>query len=191
MLTRLYRRFDGRFSDLWLRSADGAIFAVHRLVVCVQSDVISKLLVDSESESHEQRIIDITLPKSVVEALIDYMYTEDYSDNVQIMLHCQIYVAAHSFRIKGLKSLAFEKISRLLQDDWSTQQPFLCRIIEYIWSHGPDQDTRLRPLLLDLSRNHFEKPWVDSSFPEDLNRIDELMGDWANFLGHYLGSMQG
>lgn len=53
MLTRLYKRFDGKCSDLWLRSADGAIFAVHRLIVCTQSDVIKKLLVDAETESHE------------------------------------------------------------------------------------------------------------------------------------------
>lgn len=38
-----------------LRSSDGTVLDVHKDIVCTQSGIMNKLLVDTEAESHEVR----------------------------------------------------------------------------------------------------------------------------------------
>ncbi|PPJ54557.1 hypothetical protein CBER1_06645 [Cercospora berteroae] len=95
---------------------------VHRLVLALHSDVLSKACSSGFKESREKTInLSPGHQPEVIEALVEYMYTFDYSlDNLDetetIGLHIDLAILADKYNIEGLHQMATYASKQLVPD---------------------------------------------------------------------------
>ncbi|GIZ43644.1 hypothetical protein CKM354_000686100 [Cercospora kikuchii] len=94
---------------------------VHRFVLALHSDVLRRACSSGFKEAHE-RLIDLSADHDpvVIEALVEYMYTFNYSvyslDELEaIELHANLYLLGDKYNIEGLCEVATDAFISLLK----------------------------------------------------------------------------
>ncbi|KAL4882219.1 hypothetical protein BJY04DRAFT_217544 [Aspergillus karnatakaensis] len=207
-LERLY--YDPSLKDLCDMTVQcrGKSFKVHRAIICAQSEVISRSILEAEYPY----ILKLKCHPLVFEMTVQYLYTCDYTffldwnfptrflsegqsvpgdgidrlDCCELFLHMQVHKLAKYLRIPGLKYLSALKIMRVLYR--SAFPVVFPRFVREVYKTTKHPNSFLRTLCVDYAqrvvnnsalRNHFDGRFPRYIFAE----LPEFQRDFVLRIG--------
>ncbi|RMJ15470.1 hypothetical protein CDV36_004882 [Fusarium kuroshium] len=189
-------RENGDFTDFGILCGDERI-DVHRVVISGRSPVLYRACTSrfSEATSRTYRIDDF--PLAVVERMVEYMYTGNYSDPDEsntsgsdaeelpvLLLHTTMASLADKYDIEGLVALATKKYTEALKNDRDFEK-FLDSVPE-IYGMPAELSQPLRDAAVVFARREVREA-VDSW--KAWSKFEEVVRDCPQFSKEFLCSV--
>ncbi|KAK5129241.1 hypothetical protein LTR08_003726 [Meristemomyces frigidus] len=128
-----------KYADLIL-TYNGHEWKVHKVIVCLQSDVFAKACDGQFQEAHSDTINLDHDDRECIEAMIQYMYTFSYNEDpidsscCPIIFNTRVYAIADKYNLPGLCMLATQKFENRVRSEWQT--PEFAHVIREIYEDG-------------------------------------------------------
>ncbi|KAK4958234.1 hypothetical protein LTR10_004660 [Elasticomyces elasticus] len=115
-----------KYSDLTIQCGE-RLWRVHKIIVCSQSPFFTKACDGSFTEAQQGTITLGENDPLVIAAMISYMYTCDYSDEVkadgmedmmQILFNVHVHVLADKYDMPDLAEMAAKKFKEWAEKEW-------------------------------------------------------------------------
>ncbi|EQL32386.1 hypothetical protein, variant 1 [Blastomyces dermatitidis ATCC 26199] len=191
----------GLFSDLTLR-CQSKNFAIHRCIVCLQSEFFNKALTGDFKEASTQ-IINLDDDPFIVGKIVQYLYDANYDDDSSpseggnnipseggngigsgsrnpAEINTQVYIAADKYAIPNLKTLAITKLESYLKKNWQRKEFISVLEIAYDW--GGLEAPSLRSLLMRFICQHLSSLRAQEHFLAVLKKYPEFSYDCATVM---------
>ncbi|KAK3640306.1 hypothetical protein LTR56_011902 [Elasticomyces elasticus] len=152
----------GQYSDLTINCGE-RVWHVHKAIVCPQSPFFAKACDGRFMEAENNTI---TLKKaeddpSVVQAMLSYLYTTDYSDEEHdldltpaMLLNIHLHVIADKYEIPSLEKLAAEKFQQRAKLEWSTKS--FADAATLIYTSVADRQNQLKEVVMSAATEYAE-----------------------------------
>ncbi|TVY20474.1 hypothetical protein LARI1_G001835 [Lachnellula arida] len=175
-------RLSEKYSDMSLRCGN-TVFRVHRAIVCTRSAVLDAAIDGNFKDSTFPEVDLSEHELSVVQAMVQYLYSEDYEDNSHkmrvkkkhsklsatsfgdqqsplelespIIFNIKVYLIADQYKTPTLKTLADFKYSSAVTEMWD---PFLfTEALGLLWRNTVEGDRPMRKTVATIAarRIHF------------------------------------
>lgn len=162
---------------------DDQEFKVHRVILSAHSKYFTAELNGSWQESSDRKIQIKDFDASVVEAMLRFMYSFDYSNNSgssTMVYDAQVYQIADKYDIPALKAHCKSKFGTAIATGWSLDDFPLAITVAY--ESTPSEDRGLRDLAVETSRKHIDKLLGRDGFCELLRKTPDFSADLIPFL---------
>ncbi|KAM5475685.1 hypothetical protein MauCBS54593_001377 [Microsporum audouinii] len=167
-----------KFSDLVITTVDQQ-HKVHKLVVCGQSEVFSRMLDRDWKESSENTIELGDDDPRAIEAMISFMYKFDYhqtgGEASSMLFDAKVFGVAEKYGIAALKICAQNKFKVAIQIGWNTDE-FLDVIAE-VYNEISCADRTLRKLLATVCYDNIRELFKKDHFKVLLEDIPGFAAD--------------
>ncbi|PGG95138.1 hypothetical protein AJ80_10017 [Polytolypa hystricis UAMH7299] len=203
-------RETGLFSDLTL-CCQSKNFAIHRCIVCLQSEYFKKALTGDFKEA-SSRIINLDDDPFIVEKIVQYLYGANYDDDSSpsegrnnipsesgndiasgsrnpAEINAQVYIAADRYAIPDLKTLAIRKLESYLEKDWQSGEFISVLEIAYDW--GGLEAPGLRGLLMRFVCQHLSGLRAQKDFLAVLKNYQEFSYDCSTMMMEKVLELEG
>ncbi|KAK5674687.1 hypothetical protein LTS10_012688 [Elasticomyces elasticus] len=150
----------GQYSDLTIKCGE-RVWHVHKVIVCPQSPFFARACDGGFKEAEDNTV---ALKKaeddpSVVQAMLSYLYTTEYSDEEQdqdmipaIILNIHLHVIADKYEIPGLEKLAASKFKKRAKKEWDTKS--FADAATLIYTSVVDRDNQLKEVVMSVATEH-------------------------------------
>ncbi|KAI8648938.1 BTB domain-containing protein [Fusarium sp. Ph1] len=162
---------------------DDQEFKVHRVILSAHSKYFATELNGSWKESAEKKIEIKDFDVSVVEAMLRFMYSFDYSNTYgasTMVYEAQVYQIADKYDIPALKEHSKSKFGAAITTGWSLDDFPLAITVAY--ASTPSEDRGLRDLAVEVSRKNIDKLLGHDGFCELLRKTPDFSADLIPFL---------
>ncbi|KAK7419839.1 hypothetical protein QQZ08_010673 [Neonectria magnoliae] len=139
-------------------ACDGQEFKVHGVILSAHSKYFATALNGSWKESSEKKIKIKDFDASVVEAMLRFMYTFDYTNTYStstMVYDAQVYQIADKYDVLALKENSKAKFGVAITTGWSMDDFPLA--ITVVYESTPSADRGLRDLVVETSRKNIDK----------------------------------
>ncbi|KAL2377198.1 hypothetical protein RJZ90_006918 [Blastomyces dermatitidis] len=177
-------------------------FAIHRCIVCLQSEFFNKALTGDFKEASTQ-IINLDDDPFIVGKIVQYLYDANYDDDSSpseggnnipseggngigsgsrnpAEINTQVYIAADKYAIPNLKTLAITKLESYLKKNWQRKEFISVLEIAYDW--GGLEAPSLRSLLMRFICQHLSSLRAQEHFLAVLKKYPEFSYDCATVM---------
>ncbi|KAH7114703.1 hypothetical protein B0J13DRAFT_460057, partial [Dactylonectria estremocensis] len=165
------------------------------IIICSQSPVFRAACTGSFKEASSQTYNMDSHPLPVVQRLVDYLYTGDYSEKLneadiddedhqcELSFHAVMFALANKYDIEGLEALSAKKYAKELRKD-SDVSNFLLSIPD-VYNLTPGSSRGLRDLALEFAR---EKLGAFLTSTEAQDVFNDIADDNPEFIRELLSS---
>ncbi|KAK5677934.1 hypothetical protein LTS10_009817 [Elasticomyces elasticus] len=151
----------GNFSDLTIK-AGTCTWAVHKAIICSQSDFFLKACTGRFQEATSNTICLDGDDNDAVDAMINFFYRRTYCEPTDTsddevasgVLHIAVFAIADKYDIADLMALSVDKFKPYAQGEW--RETSFSKYVSRIYTDGPDKSP-LKPIMLGVAANHFEE----------------------------------
>ncbi|KID82461.1 btb/poz [Metarhizium guizhouense ARSEF 977] len=164
-------------------ACEGQEFKVHGVILSAHSTYFAAELTGSWKESSEKKIEIKDFDATVVEAMLRFMYSFDYSNiySTSTMIYdAQVYQIADKYDVPALKTHAKEKFGASIAAGWSLDDYPLAATVVY--ESTPSEDRGLRDLVVETSRENIDKLLTHDGFCGLLRKSADFAADLIPFL---------
>ncbi|ENH71186.1 Protein roadkill [Fusarium oxysporum f. sp. cubense race 1] len=169
-------------SDITI-TCDGQEFKAHRVIISAHSKCFAKALNGDWKESSERQIDIKDFDASVVEAMLRFMYSFDYSNiygTSTMVFDAQMYQIADKYDIPALKAQSKNKFDVAVTTGWSMDDFPLA--ITVVYESTPPEDRGLRDLVVQTARKNIDKLLGHDGFCELIRKTPDFAADLIPFL---------
>ncbi|KAF1993612.1 hypothetical protein P154DRAFT_477289 [Amniculicola lignicola CBS 123094] len=183
------------------RLSDGAIqcgdkeFKIHKLVLCAQSTYFSKAFNGEWKESVDSSIRLEGDDLSVVEAMLQFMYTFDYNASGSaenspspMVFNVKMYAVAEKYDIPALKSQSKHKFETTVETCWKMDD--FSYAVAQIYNSTPSTDRGLRKVATEAACEHINELLPKQGFRDVLDETVGFASDIAQLLAKNLKGKQ-
>ncbi|KAF4333628.1 n-carbamoyl-l-amino acid hydrolase [Fusarium beomiforme] len=182
-LTSLKEYFNtDTLSDVTI-TCDGQEFKAHRIILSTHSKCFAKALNGDWKESTEKRIDIKDFDPSVVEAMLRFIYSFDYSNTYgtsSMVFDAQMYQIADKYDIPALKSESKNKFESAVATGWSMDDFPIA--ITVVYESTPPEDRGLRDTVVETARENIERLLGKDGFCELIRKTPDFAADLIPFL---------
>ncbi|OBS15072.1 hypothetical protein FPOA_14087 [Fusarium poae] len=164
-------------------TCDGQEFKAHRVIMSAHSKCFAKALNGDWKESSERQIDIKDFDASVVEAMLRFMYSFDYSNiygTSTMVFDAQMYQIADKYDIPALKAQSKNKFDVAVTTGWSMDDFPLA--ITMVYESTPPEDRGLRDLVVETARKNIDKLLGRDGFCELIRKTPDFAADLIPFL---------
>ncbi|SCO91198.1 uncharacterized protein FRV6_15326 [Fusarium oxysporum] len=164
-------------------TCDGQEFKAHRVIISAHSKCFAKALNGDWKESSERQIDIKDFDASVVEAMLRFMYSFDYSNiygTSTMVFDAQMYQIADKYDIPALKAQSKNKFDVAVTTGWSMDDFPLA--ITVVYESTPPEDRGLRDLVVQTARKNIDKLLGHDGFCELIRMTPDFAADLIPFL---------
>ncbi|TVY45333.1 Arm repeat protein interacting with ABF2 [Lachnellula occidentalis] len=171
----------GKYSDMTI-ICKGKTFKVHQCIVCLQSKPLAAAM-DGKFKEGPSKEIDLEDDQpEIVEKMLSYMYTSDYSDGPDStepgstpsksvpsasstavsssnpsptsasLTNAQLFVIADKYDIQGLKELAKKKYEEVIADSWNSAS--FVASLKLLYEETLESDRALKDAAVKVAGQH-------------------------------------
>jgi speckle-type POZ protein len=154
-------------------------YNVHKIILCAQCAFFKKACATGRFKEGETGAIDLPEDEpSIVNAMLQYLYTFDYNYAVDekqdplAVAHAKVYALADKYDIGPLKTVAgtkFKAAAELL-----AETPHFLQAIRLVYETTPSEDRGLRDITVEVSKECFSHLLKDPEF-------DDLLQEKGHF----------
>ncbi|KAH6952241.1 BTB/POZ protein [Fusarium avenaceum] len=170
------------FSDVAI-TCDGQEFKAHRVILSAHSKYFTKALNGEWKESSERQLDIKDFDASVVEAMLRFMYSFDYSNiygTSTMAFDAQMYQIADKYDIPALKAQSKNKFEVAVTTGWSMDAFPLT--ITVVYESTPPEDRGLRDLVVETARENIDELLRHDGFCELIRKTPDFAADLIPFL---------
>ncbi|RBA11040.1 hypothetical protein FPRO05_14270 [Fusarium proliferatum] len=164
-------------------TCDGQEFKAHRVIISAHSKCFAKALNGGWKERSERQIDIKDFDASVVEAMLRFMYSFDYSNiygTSTMVFDAQMYQIADKYDIPALKAQSKNKFNVAVTTGWSMDDFPLA--ITVVYESTPPEDRGLRDLAVQTARKNINKLLGHDCFCELIRKTPDFAADLIPFL---------
>ncbi|KAI8668585.1 hypothetical protein NCS57_00670100 [Fusarium keratoplasticum] len=162
---------------------NGQEFKVHRVILSAHSKYFATALNGNWKESSEKKIEIKDFDASVVEAMLRFMYSFDYSNiygTSTMVYDAQVYQIADKYDVPALKACSKDKFGVAITTGWSMDDFPLA--IAVVYESTPSADRGLRDLAVETSQKNIDKLLGHDGFCDLLRKTPDFAADLIPFL---------
>ncbi|PVH91084.1 hypothetical protein DM02DRAFT_546495, partial [Periconia macrospinosa] len=160
-------------------------FNIHKLVLCTQSNYFSTAF-NGEWKESANGVIDLKGDDvSVVEAMLEFIYTHDYNAigegvSSPMLFNINVYGLADKYDVPELKSRAKQKFENTVEICWDMDDfPYA---ITQVYQSTPLSDRGLRELVVDTACKHIQSLLCKQEFCNVLSDTAGFASDMVHLL---------
>ncbi|KAH7141754.1 BTB/POZ protein [Dactylonectria macrodidyma] len=164
-------------------TCEGKEFKVHGVILSAHSKFFAKALDGNWKESSERKIDIKDFDTSVVDAMLHFIYSFDYSNDYgtsSMVFDAQVYQIADKYDISALKAHAKDKFDAAITTGWSMDDFPLAVMVVY--ESTPSADRGLRDLVVETSRKNIDQLLKLDGFCELIRKMSDFAADLIPFL---------
>ncbi|KAH7019639.1 BTB/POZ protein [Ilyonectria destructans] len=158
-------------------------FKVHGVILSAHSKCFAKALNGNWKESSQRKIDVKDFDASVVEAMLRFMYSFDYSNiygTSTMAFDAQVYQIADKYDVPGLKAHSKDKFGAAITAGWSMDDFPLA--VTVVYESTPSADRGLRDLVVETSQENIDKLLEHDGFCELIRKTPDFAADLIPFL---------
>ncbi|KAM0492350.1 hypothetical protein ACHAP8_010037 [Fusarium lateritium] len=159
------------------------VFKVHRIVLSAHSKYFAKALNGHWKETSERKIEINDFDYNVVEAMLSFMYSFDYTcavDQYPMVFDAEVYQIADKYDIPALKACSKENFASAITSGWDTDDFPIA--VSFIYESTPLEDRGLRDLAVEVTRKNINKLLDREDFQALLRKTPDFSADLIPFL---------
>ncbi|KAK7536832.1 uncharacterized protein J3D65DRAFT_667559 [Phyllosticta citribraziliensis] len=178
---------NGSHSDFRIRDRDGSEWLVHKIILCLQSEYFERMLNPARNYTELRNgVVELKdEPPNVIEAVVNYFYRLDYSDedmdddHSKLLFHILVYAAGETFRVPGLKDAAKQHFIDALHP-LSFDEINFPRLVQEIYASTVHSDRGLRDVVVQLTRDRIDEARNTEGFEDELEDITQFFRDLSD-----------
>ncbi|QDS69513.1 hypothetical protein FKW77_007309 [Venturia effusa] len=146
-------RTNDEYADVTI-TCKGTAVHVHKATICPQSLFFRNACKKDSFMEGKTGVIDLPEDEPLaVQALLDFLYTANYVEDQDALLHAQVYTLAEKYGLETLRTLALYKLQTDFEYIYRVLIPSFARAVKWIYDNTGENDQARKAIIVMTIQN--------------------------------------